>query len=295
MGGEQVLSYSGALALNHHIILAVSVSCMPNPACGHTYSMNIGGVHYQGFKQKIKPRYHGLRLLHLLALTPGQEGRRPMTMRGQKRCPMLPGKSHGRRSLEDCSPWSRWGSDMTERLHFHFSLSCIREGNGNPLQCSCLENPRDGGAWWATVYGVAQSRTRLKQLSSSSTWWRGAEHVCESSRELGLEYGGQAVWWIWMLLGSKVVEMEGPNKNDWWSHPRYFFLLMKNESMVLEEKHFPMNSSTLVPVIMTSWGPERLVTTDTCPLQKQLAYHTPRHTTVQICKHLPQEALPRSL
>ena len=50
-------------------------------------------------------------------------------------------------------------SDTTERLHFHFSLSCIGEGNGNPLQCSCLENPTDGGAWWAAVYGVAQSRT----------------------------------------------------------------------------------------------------------------------------------------
>ena len=57
---------------------------------------------------------------------------------------------------------------MTEWLHFHFSLSCIGEGNGNPLQCSCLENPRDGGAWWAAIYGVAQSRTQLKQLSSSS-------------------------------------------------------------------------------------------------------------------------------
>ena len=58
---------------------------------------------------------------------------------------------------------------MTERLPFHFSLSCIGEGNGNPLQCSCLENPRDGGAWWAAVYGVAQSRTGLKRLSSSSS------------------------------------------------------------------------------------------------------------------------------
>ena len=58
---------------------------------------------------------------------------------------------------------------MTERLPFHFSLSCIGEGNGNPLQCSCLENPRDGGAWWAAVYGVAQSWTQLKQLSSSSS------------------------------------------------------------------------------------------------------------------------------
>ena len=60
-------------------------------------------------------------------------------------------------------------SDTTERLHFHFSLSCIREGNGNPFQCSCLENPRDREAWWAAVYGVAQSRTWLKRLSSSSS------------------------------------------------------------------------------------------------------------------------------
>ena len=60
-------------------------------------------------------------------------------------------------------------SDTSERLHFHFSLSCIGEVNGSTLQCSCLENPRDGGAWWAAVYGVAQSRTRLKRLSSSSS------------------------------------------------------------------------------------------------------------------------------
>ena len=81
---------------------------------------------------------------------------------------LLPGKSHGLRSLEGCSPWGHWGSDTTERLHFHFSFSCIGEGNGNPLQRSCLENPRDGGAWWAAVYGVAQSQTWLKWLSSSS-------------------------------------------------------------------------------------------------------------------------------
>ena len=81
---------------------------------------------------------------------------------------LLPGKSHGWRSLVGCSPWRRWGSDTTERLHSHFSLSCIGEGNGNPLQCSCLENPRDRGAWWAAVYGVTQSRTWLKWLSSSS-------------------------------------------------------------------------------------------------------------------------------
>ena len=60
-------------------------------------------------------------------------------------------------------------SDATERLHFHFSLSCIGEGNGNPLQCSYLENPRDGGAWWAAISAGAQSQTRLKQLNSSSS------------------------------------------------------------------------------------------------------------------------------
>ena len=72
------------------------------------------------------------------------------------------------RSLVGCSPWGHEESDKTERLHFHFSLLCIGEGNGNPLQCSCLENPRDAGAWRAAVYGIAQSRTRLKQRSSSS-------------------------------------------------------------------------------------------------------------------------------
>ena len=80
----------------------------------------------------------------------------------------LPGESHGQRSLVGCSPWGRKKSDTTERLSFHFSLSCIGEGNGNPPQCSCLENPRDRGAWWAAFHGVAQSWTRLKRLSSSS-------------------------------------------------------------------------------------------------------------------------------
>ena len=82
---------------------------------------------------------------------------------------LLPGKSHGRRSLVGCGPWGRWESDTTERLHFHFSLSCFGEGNGNPLQCSCLENPRDRGACWAAIYGVTQSPTWLKWLSSSSS------------------------------------------------------------------------------------------------------------------------------
>ena len=78
------------------------------------------------------------------------------------------------------------GSDTTERLHFHFSLTRIGEGNGNPLQCSCLENPRDEGAWWAAVYGVAQSRTRLKRLSSSS---RGKKkHIKRGAKGLGVSF-----------------------------------------------------------------------------------------------------------
>ena len=68
---------------------------------------------------------------------------------------LLPGKSHGQRSLVGCSPWGHEESDTTEQLDFHFSLSCIGEGNGNSLQCSCLENPRDSGAWLAAIYGVA--------------------------------------------------------------------------------------------------------------------------------------------
>ena len=98
---------------------------------------------------------------------------------------LLPGKSHGWRSLEGFSPWGRWVSDTTEQLHFQFSLSCIGEGNGNPLQCSCLENPRDGGAWWAAIYGVTQSWTRLKWLSSSSSNRLSIQYYSRLSRSWG--------------------------------------------------------------------------------------------------------------
>ena len=105
---------------------------------------------------------------------------------------------------------------MTERLHFHFSLSCIRERNGNPLQCSCLESPSDGRAWWAAVYGVAQSRTRLKQLSSSSSiplpltllFW---VHFCKPclcflSRENPLSFVEELVWWCWILSAFSCLQ-----------------------------------------------------------------------------------------
>ena len=95
---------------------------------------------------------------------------------------LLPGKSHGRRSLVGCSPRGHQESDTTEQLHFDFSLSCTGEGNGNPLQYSCLENPKDGTAWWAAVYEVAQSQTRLKRLSSSSM--KGAYSVFKETVKL---------------------------------------------------------------------------------------------------------------
>ena len=107
----------------------------------------------------------------LLCRRPGFDpwvGKIPWRRKWQPTPVFLPGESHGRRSLVGFSPRGRKESDTTERLHSHFSLSCIGGGNSNPLQCSCLENPRDGGAWWAAVYGVAQSSTRLKRLSSSS-------------------------------------------------------------------------------------------------------------------------------
>ena len=81
---------------------------------------------------------------------------------------LLPGKSHGWRSLVGCSPWGHAELDTTEWLHFHFSLSCIGEGNGNPLQCSCLENPRNGGAWWAAVYGVAHDWSNLAAAAAAA-------------------------------------------------------------------------------------------------------------------------------
>ena len=109
---------------------------------------------------------------------------------------LLPRKSHGRRSLVGYNPWGREELDMTEQLYFHFSLSCIGKGNGNPLQCSCLENPRDREVWWAAVHGIAQSRTRLKQLSSSKS----------SSVGLDLAFLYQQ-WQLQLLLESKYFKL----------------------------------------------------------------------------------------
>ena len=123
-------------------------------------------------------------------------------------------KIHGRKSLVGCSPWGREESDTTERLHFHFSLSCMGEGNGNPLQCSCLENPRDGGASWAAIYGVAQSQTRLKQLSISSSMtrvpWTARKSNQTILKEINPEYSLEG-----LMLKLKLPTLWPPDEKSW--------------------------------------------------------------------------------
>ena len=103
---------------------------------------------------------------------------------------LLPGKSHGWRSLVGCSPWGRKESDTTERLHFHFSLSCIGEGDGNPFQCSCLENPRDGGAWWLPSVGSHRVGHDWSDLAAAAALW-----LCNfTESKIGLYNGCKALW-----------------------------------------------------------------------------------------------------
>jgi len=117
----------------------------------------------------------------------------------------LPGESQGWGSLVGRRLWGRTESDTTEQLPFNFSLSCTGEGNGNPLQCSCLENLRDGGAWWAFVYGVAQSRTQLKQLSSSRSSRKRNITICNNVDGPGGYYvqwskSEKDKYWIFKLI-----------------------------------------------------------------------------------------------
>ena len=131
---------------------------------------------------------------------------------------LLPGKSHGQRSLVGYSPWGHKESNTTERLHFHFSFSCIGEGNGNPLQCSCLENPRDGGAGYAAVYVVAQNWTRLKRLSSSSSNSSSMHvgHPLRFAPEAALENLEFPLW------GQGVEMMQLLGSQGFWQHQEFF-------------------------------------------------------------------------
>ena len=115
--------------------------------------------------EKLKQKFTTHRSWRYLASLEG-----PRRRQWQPTPVLLPGKSHGWRSLVGCRPWGREELDATERLHFHFSLSCIGEGNGNPLQCSWLENPREEETWWAAIYGVAESDTTeaTQQVSTES-------------------------------------------------------------------------------------------------------------------------------
>ena len=119
---------------------------------------------------------------------------------------LLSGKSHGWRSLVGCGPWGCEESDTTEWLHFHFSLSCIGEGNGNPLLCSCLENPRDGGAWWAAICGVTESRTRLR-------WQQQQQHAATKNLKLHLWFTLSFYYSAGLDQGQQTLA-HGPNPSS---------------------------------------------------------------------------------
>ena len=141
-----------------------------------------------------------------------------------------------------CSPWGSEESDTTERLHFHFSLSCIGKGNRNPLQWSCLENPRDGVAWWAAVYGVAQHQTRLKRLSSSSSHLGSPSFNTSAPNKF---FSG--------LFFNIILIMITVSKYDIWEHflPCLLFLFQNIEKKMclgenLHLQHSPKESKQLI-------------------------------------------------
>ena len=104
-----------------------------------------------------------------------------------------------------CSPWDREESDTAERLHFHFSLSCIGEGNGNPLQYSCLENPTDGGAWKAAIHGVTKSRTQLSDFTFTFHFHALGKEMATHSNVLAWRIPGRAESGGLLSMGSHRV------------------------------------------------------------------------------------------
>ena len=134
---------------------------------------------------------------------------------------LLPGKSHGRRSLVGCSPWGRKEWDTTEQLHFHFSLSCIGEGNGNPLQCSCLENPRDGESGGLLTMGSHRVGHDWSDLAAAAYlelhyynhWWYTELHVSSTAASLLdiIIFTGDSVTYLVIARNNNLVKLANTN------------------------------------------------------------------------------------
>ena len=155
---------------------------------------------------------------------------------------LLPGKSHGQRNLVGCCLWGRMEWTQLSGFTFTFHFSCIGEGNGNPFQCSCLENPREDGAWWAATYGVAQSRTRLKRLSSSimretQMWSLGLEDPLEKEwQPTPVFLSGKSHGWR-SLVGYSPWSCKEVDTTE-----RLHFILFTEES-VWVKKHFILQTT----------------------------------------------------
>ena len=157
----------------------------------------------------------------------------------------LPSKSHGQKSLVGCSPWGLEESDATEWLHFHFSLPCIGEGNGNSLQCSCLEYPRDEGAWWAAIYGSHRVRHDWSELAPAAAMYHEIVHfpspLKKQQQQQQLDSGGYDKWgykneWVWTYkLRSEWTIIKNQSKyfpffdlkHEWYSQIKHALRLFR--------------------------------------------------------------------
>ena len=176
---------------------------------------------------------------------------------------LLPGKSHGRRTLVGCSPWGHEESDMTEQIHFHFSLSCIGEGNGNPLQCSCLENPRDGEPGRLPSMGSHRVGLNWTDLAAAA-----AVHKCYPKAFffqsvclfVWLSIGEEAlICWQILYLHTVFICCSQVMNDAWVDEAESFFLkhylsgvlqILETSSQIWSES----NSFTLLHTTILSWG-----------------------------------------
>ena len=161
---------------------------------------------------------------------------------------------------------------MTERLQFHFSLSCIGEGNGNPLQCSCLENPRDKGAWWAAVYGVAQSQTRLKRRSSSSHL-HDIEGILQTMCAWAFHLSG-GLWLVAWKHSRKIAKtspwVRNPRACFWPCHPPaiWFGMSLSNFFLLFEVRLYNRDCNTRFALCPDQLGRSYEIMQGTWPTKK---------------------------